>query len=799
MIANPKLSVHRDWDAIEPESLLQLVSVRKTTDRFGKLLRHYWLPNTVLTYESTVERRMPDGSRTVQHHDIMRRLFHCDADSCTWRERVKEGEERFCTYNRSEQTFRTQPILGYAAQPLDINEARIQAFLNIPVLTPLLPIPMGFRWHVESDNGFMEFVLESEIMVDEMPVILVRRHGGFWGEADFGEGKTKIKFRREGVTAHAIERSVVLRDIVRDTVVEAEDRRLLGLETTSRLNLVRSELPDIQTAAPLYFQYRTSGGQKYLYDVGTGRIIRVNLADFETILDDYHRLHPLEIYAKHPEIAPENITASLLEIERHREGGQLVDHQPRELCTIDKVVYNKEIQDVGEFWKSNGTLLVLGITERCNLDCAYCCFSGKFAGQRTHANRSMRFETAKKAIADFLDQKSTNTNDLYLLSFYGGEPLLEFDLLKNCVEFAKGRAKESGKQASFSVTTNGTLLDDAAVDFLVENEFLILISLDGPQESHDRYRVFPNGKGSFETVDANLKRFAQRYPDYGNRGLNFTLAPPLDLDATEKLFEEMISDFPISRVAMVNTGLVMPDGFSPTTRYGCRSTCAKSEIPLEAFQAYRHEDWEKLQPFETECVENLALCGSMEARSRKPFSLHLFEGQIEARHKRPVQKKPPERLMYVPCLPGFTRRFCDAAGNYRVCERVDDSQAFMLGNVWNGLDTEKLERTLELRRHMGDCANCTSLKTCDLCYARIPNSDGSNAGFDPAFDRLCQKTRENDRRMFALYTGIMERNPKAFERPDSSNPPGGKPFYYATRINRQEDAVEDKLRCEKQF
>ena len=159
----------------------------------------------------------------------------------------------------------------------------------------------------------------------------------------------------------------------------------------------------------------------------------------------YHRLHPLEIYAKHPEIAPENITASLLEIERHREEGQLVDHQPRELCTINKVVYNKEIRDVGEFWKSNGSLLVLGITERCNLNCAYCCFSGKFVGQRTHGNRTMSFEIAKKAITDFLDQGSTNTDDLYLFSFYGGEPLLEQRLLRDCVEFTKNRAKESGK------------------------------------------------------------------------------------------------------------------------------------------------------------------------------------------------------------------------------------------------------------------------------------------------------------------------------------------------------------------
>ena len=255
----------------------------------------------------------------------------------------------------------------------------------------------------------------------------------------------------------------------------------------------------------------------------------------------------------------------------------------------------------------------------------------------------------------------------------------------------------------------------------------------------------------------------------------------------------MILDFPVSRVSMVNTGLVSPGSSSPTTRYGCRSACPKNEMPLEAFQEYLPKDREKLLSLEAECVENLALYGSVGARKRKPFSTCLIEGLIAPCHTRSVQKKTPEHLMYVPCLPGLTRRFCDVNGYYRVCERVDDSRAFRLGNVWTGPDTIELERTLELRRHLGDCANCTSIKTCDICYARIPNSDGSNEGFDPEFDWLCQKTRENDKRMFSLYTGIMERNPKAFERSDSSSPPSGKPFYYATQVNRQDEAALERL------
>ena len=811
MIVNPQQVISNDWTVVEPQSLLQLVGVRKTTDQFGVLLRHYWLPNTVLTYESALEQRMRDGSFVSQRQTITKRQVCCDADSCTWREKISgrneaglfrfdgSQSERFCTYNRSEQKFRTQPILGHTAWPEDDSEARAQAFLRQPVLLPLLPIPQGFRWHVEAESGFLEFTLESESRVGEMPIVTVRRWGEFWVNAYFTRGEShpvRLKLRREGITAYATERSVVLQDKVRDTVIEAEDRRLLGLEQKSRMNLTRSELTDGQVA-PLYFQYRTDSGKKYLYDAGTGHIIRVNHPVFDTIIEDYRKLNPLEIYWKHTDIAPEQITESLCEIERHHGAGQLADRIPDELCHVDKIVYENEYRDLGEFWQGAGALLVLGITERCNLDCAYCCFSGKFVGQRTHSNRSMSFDVAKKAIVDYLEQESTNADNLYMLSFYGGEPLLERRLLVDCVEFAKKHAEPQGKKIRFAITTNGTLLDDATVDFLVENEFLTLISLDGPQMSHDRYRVFPNGKGSFETVYANLKRFVKRYPDYLKRGLSLTLAPPLDLDETAKFVDEVLLDFPLSRVAIVNTGPESLNDLATVTRYGCRTACSKSEMPLETFREYKVEDHIGLVSLEKECAENLATLGYVESKKSRPFSTCLIAGEVEKYHKRSVQPKPSEHLMFVPCLPGFTRRFCDVNGNYRVCERVDDSQAFRLGNVWTGLDVEKLERTLELRRHLGDCANCTSLKTCSLCYARIPNSDTVSDGFNQTFDLMCQTTRKADRRMFKVYTEIMDCNPKAFERSSSDVPPAAKSLYYATQINRLSDCTREKLCCEK--
>ena len=80
-------------------------------------------------------------------------------------------------------------------------------------------------------------------------------------------------------------------------------------------------------------------------------------------------------------------------------------------------------------------------------------------------------------------------------------------------------------------------------------------------------------------------------------------------------------------------------------------------------------------------------------------------------------------------------------------------------------DSTQLIRIMEMRRHLGDCANCTAYKVCDICYARIPGSSTVDTGFDPMFDLQCQQIRKTTIEMLRTYTEIMETNPNAFELP----------------------------------
>lgn len=541
--------------------------------------------------------------------------------------------------------------------------------------------------------------------------------------------------------------------------------------------------------APLFIKYRTKTGKHYIYDCGTGRIIEVDAVIY-ALIDDFRVLSQDELFAKYEDLGRENIAVAFRELSNLQKDGFLADHEPAELNRVELVQYDGTIHEIGEFWKKTAMLLILGITERCNLDCSYCCFSGKFAGQRKHSHKTMSLEIAQKAIRYYLENDQAGDGSCPI-TFYGGEPLLEFHLFQECVRFAGNVAGQLGKTPRFAISTNGTLLNDEVCDYLVEHDFLIMVSLDGPQAAHDRYRTFPNGKGSFDIIERNLRRFAERYPDYKNRGLNVTLAPPFDLEKTARFIEELYPDYPLTRAGIVNTGTEYR--FSKEAaplRYGCSSThaCKKNrDVEIERFRAFSREEYEKLKVMWESCMASIAEVGVVESYQKIPFEMLLFEAQIVPYHRRPIMTEAPSMYFYVPCLPGFTRRFVDVDGNYRVCERVDDSEAYKLGNVWDGPDVSRLERTMEQRRHFGDCANCQALKTCDICYGRIPDVDV--AGFDPMFDLQCQKTRQATVRLLQTYTEIMEVNASAFDRPV---PPDFK-LFKKLRFGARAESVEETV------
>ena len=189
--------------------------------------------------------------------------------------------------------------------------------------------------------------------------------------------------------------------------------------------------------------------------------------------------------------------------------------------------------------------LCLHIAHTCNLNCSYCFASqGKYHGERA----VMSYEVGKRAL-DFLIENSGTRRNLEV-DFFGGEPLLNFDVVKDLVKYARSIEKEKGKNFRFTLTTNGVLIDDDVIDFANKEMSNVVLSLDGRKEIHDRFRVDYAGNGSFDKIVPKFQKLveAREGKNYYMRG-TFTHANPdfledikvmLDLGFTELSMEPVV-------------------------------------------------------------------------------------------------------------------------------------------------------------------------------------------------------------------------------------------------------------------
>ena len=207
--------------------------------------------------------------------------------------------------------------------------------------------------------------------------------------------------------------------------------------------------------------------------------------------------------------------------------------------------------------------LCLHIAHTCNLNCSYCFASqGKYHGERA----MMSFEVGKRAL-DFLVENSGTRRNLEV-DFFGGEPLMNFQVVKDLVAYARSIEKEKNKNFRFTLTTNGVLIDDDVIDFANRECSNVVLSLDGRKEVHDRFRVDYAGNGSWEKIVPKFQEFVKKREgkNYYMRG-TFTHANPdflkdietmLDLGFNELSMEPVVcADGDPSQLTMEDLPIVM--------------------------------------------------------------------------------------------------------------------------------------------------------------------------------------------------------------------------------------------------
>ena len=201
----------------------------------------------------------------------------------------------------------------------------------------------------------------------------------------------------------------------------------------------------------------------------------------------------LEKYKEMPDVTREDILLCIEDVKALEEAGKLF--------SVD--MYENLAKD----YKNNSKVikaLCLHVAHTCNLNCSYCFASqGKYSGERA----LMSFEVGKAAF-DFLIKNSGTRRNLEV-DFFGGEPSLNFDVVKRLVEYARSIEGEHNKNFRFTYTTNGMILTDEMMDFLNKEMSNVVLSLDGRREVNDHFRRDYRGKGSYDTIVPNFKRLVE--------------------------------------------------------------------------------------------------------------------------------------------------------------------------------------------------------------------------------------------------------------------------------------------------
>lgn len=317
------------------------------------------------------------------------------------------------------------------------------------------------------------------------------------------------------------------------------------------------------TRHPLLKKFRTQNNY-YIYDGKSNRILRVTAAMYD-IIDLFGHKGEEEIVSTFADRHPlEEIRRGLSTLETISKSCGLFTPGPlrRRAGYVTR-------EEVVERLKEGIKSLTLEVTEACNLRCRYCIFSGGYANWRSHGHRRMSEATALAAIDLYL--KNSRNSDTVMIGFYGGEPLLNFGLIRRCCDYVKSREREDGRHRDihFSLTTNGTLLTDDKLEYLIRNNFSVSFSLDGPQEIHDRYRVFADGQGTFEFVFPIIQRIYREYPRYFNEKIlfNCTITPTANLKSLTAFFGRYHHLFTGGKLNLVSLAPGNPDFLQKNPTY----------------------------------------------------------------------------------------------------------------------------------------------------------------------------------------------------------------------------------------
>jgi uncharacterized protein len=325
--------------------------------------------------------------------------------------------------------------------------------------------------------------------------------------------------------------------------------------------------------------------------------------------------------------------------------------------------------------------IVLNLTNQCNLACGYCYeYSADKISKTDGKPKYMGMDVSQSAI-DMLIKESAGRPGIHV-TFFGGETLMNFPLLRETVRYAKDKSTEAGKTVEFSLTTNATLITEPIADFLAEHRIGVTVSIDGDQELNDKMRVFHDGRGSYNIIVPKIKMLLERHRT-NSIGARVTLSS--GVSEVRRIYRHLTEEVGFRAV-----------GFSPATANPDRLYHIGSAKMSSILGGFEELAWE---------YRDHAVAGRQHGFTNANDTLKELHSGISKAY---------------PCGAGLGLLGVGTAGDINLCHRFVDSPVGKMGNVQGeGIDHAARNTFLETH-HLGaryDCHTCWARPVCaGGCY-----------------------------------------------------------------------------------
>ena len=372
-----------------------------------------------------------------------------------------------------------------------------------------------------------------------------------------------------------------------------------------------------------------------------------------------------EITEKYSDITEKDVLECLEDVKFLEENGKLFTPDTYEGMAFDFKNRNTVIK-----------ALCLHVAHTCNLNCEYCFASqGKYHGERA----LMSFEVGKRAL-DFLIENSGTRRNLEV-DFFGGEPLMNWDVVKELVSYARVQEKIHNKNFRFTLTTNGMLIDDDVIEFSNREMSNVVLSLDGRKDVHDRLRVDYMGRGSYDTIVPKFQEFVKRRggKNYYMRG-TFTHK---NVDFTNDIFH--MADLGFTELSMEPV-VCSPEDASALTQ---------EDLPI------LYEQYELLAK---EMIKR--------KKEGRPFTFYHY--MLDLKNGPCIYKRISG------CGSGTEYMAVTPTGDLYPCHQFVGDTKYLLGNIYDGVTNKEVQNEFKL-------CNAYARPECNDCWAKLYCSGGCAA------------------------------------------------------------------------